>query len=183
MAAISQRGLPPVHLWNPPFCGDIDMRIARDGSWHYNGTPIGRQTMVRLFSTVLRHDQDGKFYLVTPVEKLGIIVEDSPFVAVEMRVRGEGRAQVLEFRSNVDDWATAGPDNPIRAQPTGNPKAPVPYVLMRDRLEARINRAVFYDLIELGVEEPVDGAHLFGVWSGGEFFPLGSLTEDEPGDG
>lgn len=161
--------LPPVHLWNPPFCGEIDMRIARDGTWYYQGGPIGRKRMVRLFSTVLRRDEDGRYYLVTPAEKLAIQVDDAPFVAVEMTVHGKGREQVLTFRTNVDDEVMAGPDHPIRVvtAPDGEPS---PYVHVRARLEALIARSVFYDLVELAEER--DG--VLGVWSAGEFFTLGS---------
>lgn len=171
--AAKGKGLPPVHLWNPDCCGDIDMRIARDGTWYYLGTPIGRKPMVRLFSTIIRLDPDGKYYLVTPVEKVGITVEDAPFVAVEMTVEGKGRDQKLTFRSNVDDFATAGPDNPIRVEIDPETQEPSPYVRMRSNLDALIARAVFYDMVELAEER--DG--VLGVWSNGVFFPLGS-----PGD-
>lgn len=166
------RGLPPVHLWNPEFCGDLDMRIARDGTWFYMGTPIGRERLVRLFSTILRHDEDGKYYLVTPVEKVGIKVEDAPFLAVAMTVKGEGTAQQLTFTTSVGDSTVAGPDHPIRFvinEATGEPS---PYVHVRARLEALINRAVFYDLVELGTEEMHEGRKWFGVWSGGVFYPF-----------
>ncbi len=166
------RGLPPVHLWNPDFCGDLDMRIARDGTWFYLGTPIGRERLVRLFSTILRHDEDGRYYLVTPVEKVGIRVDDAPFVAVAMKVEGEGRAQVLTFTTNVGDDAVAGPDHPMRFVVDPKTGEPAPYVHVRARLEALINRAVFYDLVALGVEEPYQGEPWFGVWSGGIFFPF-----------
>lgn len=166
------RGLPPVHLWNPDFCGDIDMRIARDGTWYYMGTPIGRPPMVRLFSTILRHDEDGKYYLVTPVEKVGIQVEDAPFLAVAMQVAGKGRAQVLSFTTNVGDEAVAGPEHPIRFEIDPDSGEPAPYVHVRARLEALIARAVFYDLVELGVEHEHEGALWFGVWSSGQFFPF-----------
>jgi hypothetical protein len=166
------RGLPPVHLWNPDFCGDIDMRIARDGTWFYMGTPIGRERLVRLFSTILRHDEDGKFYLVTPVEKVGIKVEDAPFLAVSMAVEGEGRDQVLTFATSVGDSAAAGAEHPIRFVVDKATGEPAPYVHIRARLEALINRAVFYDLVELGSEEERDGERWFGVWSGGVFFPF-----------
>lgn len=175
---IPEMGLPPVHLWNPPFCGDIDMRIARDGSWHYMKTPIGRKRMVKLFSKVLRRDEDGKFYLVTPVEKLGVTVDDAPFVAVEMRAEGVGRAQVLLFRTNVDDEVAAGADRPIRVAVDPETGEPSPYILVRDRLEALISRAVFYQMVDLGVEIRQGDAHLFGVWSGGAFFPLGEAPPD-----
>ena len=166
------RGLPPVHLWNPEFCGDLDMRIARDGTWFYMGTPIGRERLVRLFSTILRHDEDGKYYLVTPVEKVGIKVDDAPFLAVAMKVEGEGRDQVLRFTTSVGDATVAGADHPMRFVIDAATGEPAPYVHVRARLEALINRAVFYDLVELGVEENHEGATWFGVWSGGIFFPF-----------
>ena len=166
------RGLPPVHLWNPEFCGDIDMRIARDGTWFYMGTPIGRERLVRLFSTILRHDEDGKYYLVTPVEKVGIRVDDAPFLAVAMSVEGEGRGQTLTFTTNVGDATVAGPEHPIRFEVDGETGEPAPYVHVRARLEALINRAVFYDLVELGTEAEHEGRRWFGVWSAGVFFPF-----------
>lgn len=171
------RGLPPVHLWNPDFCGDIDMRIARDGTWFYMGTPIGRERLVRLFSTILRHDEDGKYYLITPVEKVGIKVDDAPFVAVALKVEGMGRDQVLTFTTGVGDETVAGPDHPIRFivdKATGEPS---PYVHVRARLEALVNRATFYDLVALGVEETHEGEPWFGVWSGGLFFPFMRAAE------
>jgi len=171
------RGLPPVHLWNPAFCGDIDMRIARDGTWHYMGTPIGRPPMVRLFSTILRHDEDGKYYLVTPVEKVGITVEDAPFVAIAMRVTGEGEEQALSFTTNVGDETVAGPEHPIRFETDPESGEPAPYVHVRARLEALIARAVFYDLVELGVEHMHQGQNWFGVWSSGVFFPFMPAAE------
>jgi len=166
------RGLPPVHLWNPDFCGDIDMRISRDGTWHYMGTPIGRAPMVRLFSTILRHDEDGKYYLVTPVEKVGILVEDAPFLAVSMDVTGSGREQLLRFTTSVGDETLAGADHPIRFEIDAATGEPAPYVHVRARLEALIARAVFYDLVELGAEEMHQGKPWFGIWSSGMFFPF-----------
>ncbi|MEQ9518097.1 MAG: DUF1285 domain-containing protein [Parvibaculum sp.] len=166
------RGLPPVHLWHPPFCGDLDMRIKRDGSWHYLGSPIGRQRLVRLFSTVLRRDEDDKYYLVTPVEKIGIIVDDVPFLGIAMHVEGRGRDQVLTFETSVGDRVTVDGDHPMRFEIDEESGEPSPYVLVRARLEALINRAVFYDLVELGVEEMVDDARWFGVWSSGCFYPF-----------
>jgi uncharacterized protein len=163
------RGLPPVHLWNPPFCGDLDMRIKRDGSWHYLGSPIGRQRLVRLFSTVLRKDEDD-YFLVTPVEKIGISVDDVPFLAVAMTVEGQGDAQTLTFETSVGDRVTVDEDHPMRFEVDAETGEPAPYVLVRARLEALINRAVFYDLVELGVEEMVDGEAWFGVWSSGTFY-------------
>lgn len=175
---IRPRGLPPVHLWNPPFCGDIDMRVARDGTWYYMGSPIGRKPMVRLFSSILRHDPDGRYYLVTPVEKVGIRIDDAPFVAVAMTVEGEGRDRRLTFRTNVEDEVAADAEHPIRVAIDPATGEPAPYVLVRDRLEALIARAVFYDLVELAEEREVDGVVLLGVWSGGTFFPLGPAGTD-----
>lgn len=166
------RGLPPVHLWNPPFCGDLDMRIKRDGTWHYLGSPIGRQRLVRLFSTVLRRDEDDKYYLVTPVEKIGITVDDVPFLGIAMRVEGDGRQQVLSFETSVGDTVTVDAAHPMRFEIDEETGEPSPYVLVRARLEALINRAVFYDLVELGVEEMVNDERWFGVWSSGLFYPF-----------
>lgn len=167
-----KKGLPPVHLWNPDYCGELDIRIKRDGTWFYLGTPIGRERLVRLFSTVLRHDEDGKYYLVTPVEKIGIQVDDAPFVAIAMKVEGEGKEQRLTFTTNVGDETEAGPDHPMYFKIDEETGEPTPYVHVRARLDALINRAVFYDLVDLGTEEEVDGEKWFGVWSGGKFFPV-----------
>jgi hypothetical protein len=164
---------PPVHLWNPPFCGDIDMRIAADGTWFYMNSPIGRKPLFRLFSSVLRHDEDGKYYLVTPVEKCGIRVDDAPFVAIRMGVAGKGRDQVIQFETNVDDEVTVGKLHPLRFETEAGTDGLKPYVLMRARLEALVSRALFYDLVALGT---VVG-EWFGVWSGGEFFPMQRADE------
>lgn len=165
-----KKGPPPVHLWNPPFCGDLDMQIKRDGTWFYLGTPIGRFELVKLFSSILRKDGDD-YFLVTPVEKVGITVEDAPFVAVDFEAQGEGRDQVLCFTTHVGDEAVAGPENPIRVvrDETGEPS---PYILIRANLEALLDRKSFYRLIELGCHEQHDGDSWFGVWSGGVFFPI-----------
>jgi len=165
--ASGSKGLPPVHLWNPEFCGDIDMHIKRDGSWDYMGSAIARPAMVKLFSTILRHDDDGKYYLVTPVEKVGIRVDDAPFVAVELRVEGEGRDQILHFRTNVDDVVILDQAHPLRLEFSAN-GAPSPYILVRGKLEALIARPVYYQLADM-VEE-IDGQ--YGVWSAGIFFGL-----------
>lgn len=170
-AAKKDKGLPPVHLWNPPDCGDLDMRIARDGTWFYLGTPIGRKELVRLFSTILRKDGD-RYVLVTPVEKVGITVDDAPFVAVDFQASGEGRAQVLSFETNVGDTTQAGPDAPIRVERDPETGEPSPYVLVRANLEALIDRKSFYRLVEIGTHHEVDGESWFGLWSGGEFFPI-----------
>ena len=159
-------GLPPVETWNPPFCGDLDMRIARDGTWFYLGTPIGRAGLVKLFSSIIRKDGDD-YFLVTPVEKVGITVDDAPFVAIDFDASGDGEAQDLRFETHVGDHVTAGPDNPIRVAFDENAE-PSPYVLIRRNLEALVDRKSFYRLVDLGVHK--DG--WFGVWSGGVFFPL-----------
>jgi hypothetical protein len=164
-AAASGRGLPPVHLWHPANCGEIDIRIRPDGTWLHEGTPIGRPALVRLFSTVLRRDEDG-IYLVTPAEKLKITVEDAPFLAVGMAREGEA----LSFVTNVGDVVQAGPEHPIRVE-SGRSGEPRPYVHVRGGLEALIARAVFYDLVELG--EPRSGR--LQVRSNGCWFDLGAL--------
>ena len=175
----AKRGPAPVDKWEPAFCGDIDMRIARDGVWFYMGSPIGRVAMVQMFASVLRRDPDDKYYLVTPVEKIGIKVDDAPFVAIEMKVENKGREQVLSFRTNVDDWVTVDAAHPMRVTLKPETQEPSPYVLVRGRLEALINRAVFYDLVELCVDEPADGVNMFGVWSSNVFFPF--MPSDQVG--
>ncbi len=172
--AAQKGGLPPVHLWNPPFCGDLDMRIARDGTWFYLGTPIGRPELVRLFSTILRRDGDD-YFLVTPVEKVGIKVDDAPFVAVDFNRKGDD----LVFETGVGDTAIAGPEHPIRVVRDPETGEPSPYVLIRANLEALIDRKSFYRLVDIGEEADVDGVRWFGVRSGGEFF--GIIPADELG--
>lgn len=169
-----EAGPAPVHLWNPPFCGDIDMRIARDGRWFYQGTPIGRPALVRLFSNILRRDGDD-YFLVTPVEKVGIRVEDAPFVAVEMQVEGEGEAQVLRFVTQVGDSVVADAEHPLRVVVDAQSGEPAPYVRVRANLEALIHRSLFYRLVDLAVPVQVGGASALGVWSGGRLFVLGTL--------
>ena len=165
--AAKTRGLPPLEKWNPPFCGDLDMQIRRDGTWFYEGTPIGRPELVKLFSTILWREGD-KYFLVTPVEKVGLQVDDAPFVAVDFDVTGEGEEQVLTFTTNVDDQAKAGEAHPIRVVRDPETGEPSPYVLIRRNLEALIDRKSFYRLVELGVHH--EG--WFGVWSGGAFFQI-----------
>jgi hypothetical protein len=169
------RGLPPVERWNPPFCGDIDIRA--DGTWFYLGTPIGRAPLVRLFSTVLRKDEDGKIYLVTPVEKVGIRVVDAPFLAVEMNASGEGEGQKLTFRTNVGDVVEAGPDHPLRFVIEGENSELKPYLLVRGRLEALVSRAMMYELVGLGETIEIDGVKMFAVRSGGKVFPVMPAAE------
>lgn len=173
----AKSGLPPVERWNPPFCGDLDMEIRSDGTWFYMGTPIGRQPLVRLFSTVLRKDDDGRTYLVTPVEKVGIRVQDAPFVAVEMAVSGEGDAPSLTFRTNVGDVVEAGPEHPLRFEIHGENNELKPYLHVRGNLEALVSRPVMYDLVELGEHIAVDGTSMFSVRSGGVLFPV--MRSDE----
>ncbi|MEX5578405.1 DUF1285 domain-containing protein [Pseudophaeobacter sp. A-200-2] len=175
-AAKKGKGLPPVHLWNPPFCGDLDMRIARDGTWFYLGTPIGRFELVRLFSSILKREGD-KYFLVTPVEKVGITVDDAPFVAVDFEASGAGEDQVLTFTTHVGDSAVAGPDHPIRVVQDPETGEPSPYVMIRAGLEALIDRKSFYRLVELGSHH--DG--WFGLWSSGEFFPVIPSAELDQG--
>jgi hypothetical protein len=165
-AGKAPKGLPPVHLWNPPFCGDLDMRIASDGTWFYNGTPIGRPALVRLFSTILKRE-DGKHFLVTPVEKVGITVDDAPFLAVEMQ-RDDG---ALRFRTNVDDWVTCDADHHLRFEP-GAEDGLVPYLHVRADLWAKVTRAIYYDLVEIGEERDTEGRAQFGVASAGSFFAM-----------
>jgi uncharacterized protein len=162
------KGLPPVHLWNPPFCGDINMRIAPDGLWHYMNSPIGRLPLVKLFSSILRLDDDGKYYLVTPVEKCGIVVDDAPFVAVRMRVEGIGQGQIVYLETQVEDEVAVGPDHPLRFADEAGTGGLKPYVLIRRNLEALVSRALFYDLVALGNIE----GDWFGLWSSGAFYPM-----------
>jgi uncharacterized protein len=170
--AAAGRGLPPVEKWHPAHCGDIDIRIARDGTWFHQGSPIGRKELVRLFSTILRKDSDG-YVLVTPAERMRIVVEDAPFMAVLLDAQGSGRGQTLTFTTNVGDLAEAGRANPIRVETDPETGEPAPYVHVRKGLEARIGRAAFYQLADLSVPGEGEHAGFLGVWSGGEFFRLG----------
>jgi hypothetical protein len=169
LAAQAGDKLHPVEHWNPPYCGDIGMAILRDGTWVYQGSPIGRKPLVRLFSRVLRRDADQRFYLVTPVEKVDVAVEDAPFLAVEMEVTGSGSAQRLVFRTNVDDVVICGPEHPLRFEEEAGSGGMKPYLTVRGRLEALVTRALYYDLVELAVE----GEHGLGIWSSGQFFVIG----------
>lgn len=153
------------------------MRIARDGTWYYQGSSIDRKALIKLFSTVLRREDDGDFWLVTPVERVRIMVDDAPFTVVELCVSGSGNAQVLRFRTNLDDWVIAGPKHPIRVETKPDTGEPSPYILVRDRLEALIVRPVFYELAELAETEKQDGKDILGIWSEGTFFALGALPE------
>ena len=159
-------------------CGDIDIRIARDGTWFYHGSPIGRKRLVKLFSTVLKREPDGTYVLETPVEKGRIQVDDVPFVAVELFTEGEGERQRLTLRTNIDESVTVDNAHPIRVAEDPETGHPVPYVLVRDQLEARIARPVYYELVALGLERKHGRDHLYGVWSSGDFFPLGPVPTD-----
>ena len=176
--AAAKKGPPPVHLWNPPFCGDIDMRIARDGTWFYQGTPIGRPGLVKLFSGILKREE-GKFYLVTPVEKVGITVDDAPFVAVDFDLAGEGEGQVVTFTTQVGDSVVLDADHALRVERDAVTGEPSPYVHVRAGLEALIDRKSFYRLVDLCVHAPVAGKDWFGLWSSGRFFPV-IPSEDLP---
>ena len=171
------RGLPPVERWNPDFCGDIDIRIAADGTWFYLGTPIGRPALVKLFSSVLRRDGDD-YVLVTPVEKLGIVVEDAPFQAVEMVVEGEGDGRAIAFRTHVDDLVEVGPEHAIRFERQAHDGLK-PYVHVRRGLWARVTRALTYDLLALGEVRDVDGVAMFGIAVAGGFYPAVPASEIE----
>src|SRR5437762_4407708 len=169
------KGLPPVHLWNPPFCGDLDMRIASDGTWFYMGTPIGRPALVRLFSTILKRE-NGKHFLVTPVEKVGIRVDDAPFMAVEMRIENDARGRLLHFRTNVDDWVACEPGHGLRFERAADGGL-TPYLHVRADLWAKVTRALYYDLVDMGEERMIDGEDMFGVESGGEFFAMADAEQ------
>jgi len=174
----SSEGMTASSRKRPPIdCGDLEMRIARDGTWHYRGSLIGRLSLVKLFASVLRREADGRYWLMTPAERGRVEVEDVPFLAVALMVEGEARDQQLIFRTNLDEFVTAGSDNPLRVETAANGE-PAPYIRVRDGLEARLARPVFYELVELGVEEQVAKRTQFGVWSRGAFFSLGEPEPD-----
>jgi hypothetical protein len=177
VAAARKRGPAPVHLWNPPYCGEIDMRIAADGTWFYRGSPIGRAPLVQLFSSILRKDPE-RYVLVTPVERVGIVVDDAPFLAVEMRVEQDAGQQRIGFRTQVEDFVWVDAEHPLRFD-SGAAEGVKPYVLVRGDLWALVKRALFYDLVALGVVEPWRGEDWFGVRSSGLFFPMRPASEIE----
>ena len=170
-----RKGLPPVERWNPAYCGELDMRIAADGTWHYMGSPINRPALVKLFSTVLRKDPE-RYVLVTPVERVGIVVEDAPFLAVEMAVEGEGENRQIAFRTNVNDVVQVGPDHPLRFEQDANGGIK-PYVKVRGELWALVTRSLALDLVAMGEEKTVDEAATFGVSAGGAFFSIAPASE------
>ena len=168
----AERKLPPVEKWNPTHCGHSGMRIARDGTWFHEGSPIGRKEMVRLFSTVLRREPDGRHVLVTPVEKLDIDVEDAPFIATEMQSQGEGETRQIAFSLNTGDLVLLDADHPLTVRQ--DESGPLPYVAVRGGMEARIARTVYYELAEIAIGEDTGG-----VWSHGAFFALGAQDGDD----
>jgi uncharacterized protein len=173
-SALSRAGstrVPPVERWNPPFCGELDMRIAADGTWFYCKTPIGRPALVRLFASVLKREGD-RYFLVTPVEKCGIQVEDAPFLAVELRVEQNPSGPVLHFRTNVDDWVACGAQHPLRFTLQAGTGGIKPYLHVRGDLWAKVTRALLFDLVDLGEEREVGGRAMFGVVSMGTFFAM-----------
>jgi uncharacterized protein len=165
------KGLPPVERWNPPFCGDLDMRIAGDGTWFYLKTPIGRPALVKLFASVLKREGD-KYFLVTPVEKCGIQVDDAPFLAVELQIEEGAAGRVLRFRTNVDDWVSCGPSHALRFEKEIGTGGLKPYLHVRRDLWAKVTRSLFFDLVELSEEREFEGRAMFGVTSMGAFFPM-----------
>ncbi len=176
-AGKSERGPAPVEKWEPEFCGELDMVIKSDGTWFYMGTPIGRKALVKLFATVLRKDEDGETYLVTPVEKIKISVEDAHFIAVEMNAHLRDGQQVLTFRTNVGDLVEAGDDNPLRFVIVEENDGVKPYILVRGRLEALLARSVMYELVSYGEEIEIDGTKMFCIRSNGAVF--GIMAADE----
>jgi hypothetical protein len=170
------RAPPPVERWNPPFCGDLDMRIASDGTWFYLKTPIGRPELVKLFASVLKREGD-KYFLVTPVEKCGIAVDDSPFLAVELKIEHRPGGRVLSFRTNVDDWVDCGKEHPLRFERESSTGGLKPYLHVRGDLWAKVTRTLLFDLVELGEERDVEGRAMFGLTSMGAFFPMAAAEE------
>jgi len=168
LGSLPKRGLPPVETWNPPYCGEIDIRIAADGTWHHNGSPIRREKLVRLFSTILRREADGRTVLVTPVESVGIVVEDAPFLAVEMAVEGEGPERSIAFRTNVDDLVRLDADHALRFEQDSEGGLK-PYLHVRRGLWALVTRALTYDLVDLAEEREIDGEAWLGIAAGGTF--------------
>ena len=178
LARAGAKGPPPVERWNPPFCGDLDMRIAADGTWFYLKTPIGRPALVKLFASVLKREGDN-YFLVTPVEKCGITVDDAPFLAVELNVENGAEGRVLHFRTNVDDWVACGPQHALRFEPEAGTGGLKPYLHVRRDLWAKVTRTLFFDLVEIGEEREVDGKAMFGVTSMGAFFAMAPAEQAE----
>lgn len=176
LGALPKRGLPPVERWNPPYCGEIDIRIAADGTWHHNGTPIRRDKLVKLFASILRREEDGRFVLVTPVESVGITVDDAPFLAVEMAMEGEGEGRSIAFRTNVDDLVKVDAEHRLRFEQDSDGGLK-PYLLVRRGLWALVSRALTYDLVDLAEEREIDGRVWLGVRAGGAFHTIAPAAE------
>ncbi|SDS02614.1 hypothetical protein SAMN05216271_0988 [Halopseudomonas sabulinigri] len=170
--ALQRRDPAPVHLWNPDLSGEMDMCITRDGTWYHEGDPIERKALAQLFASILRLDEDGRYYLVTPVERWAIQVDDAPFVATRLKVEGEGKQQKLMFTTNLEDEVTVNAEHGIRVTVDAETEEPSPYVRLRGNLDALISRNLFYELVERAVEHQVNGRTRLGVWSSGEFFPI-----------
>jgi hypothetical protein len=179
LRAQAGKGPPPVETWHPPYCGEIGLRIRADGVWEYRASPIGRMGLVKLFASVLRRDADGRHYLVTPAEKVDVAVDDAPFLAVEMEVRGRARAQDLIFRTNVDDIVTVDAEHPLRFVSEAGSGGLKPYLIVRGRLEALVTRAVSYDLVELAIAGLDARPPQLGLWSGGQYFAM-PQSRDQP---
>jgi uncharacterized protein len=177
--AASRKEPPPIHLWNPAYCGEIDMRIAADGTWFYHGTPIGRPALVKLFASILKREGE-QYFLVTPREKCGIVVDDAPFTAVELQVRNGGAGRQLCFRTNVDDWVACGAGHPLRFEPETATGGLKPYLHIHRNLWAKVTRTVFYELVDLGEAREIAGTLMFGVASVGQFYAMApaSTLED-----
>ena len=172
----SGKGPAPVHLWNPPYCGEIDMRIAADGTWFYHGTPIGRPALVKLFASILKREGNN-YFLVTPAEKCGIVVADAPFMAVELKAAEGAAGRELHLRTNVDDVVTCGPDHPLRFETEVVTLGLKPYVHVRSGLWAKATRALWYELVELGEVREIGGTEMFGVASAGEFYAMAPAAD------
>ena len=175
----TEGGQRPVETWNPSYCGEMDMVIKADGSWWHEGSPITRRALVDLFASILRKDEDGETYLVTPVEKIKIDVERGHFVAVRVDVEGKGSSQRVFFTTNLDEVIEAGEAHPIRVETDTDTMEPAPYVTVRGRLEASLNRPVFYELVENAVERDTPEGKQLGIWADGQFFPLGPAGAHE----
>jgi len=174
----SAKGPPPVHLWDPAYCGEIDIRIAADGTWFYLGTPIRRPALVKLFASILKREGE-RYFLVTPVEKCGIVVDDAPFMAVELQVDDREAGRQLCLRTNVDDWVACGARHPLRFEPETATGGLKPYVHIRRNLWAKVTRAVFYDLVDLGEVRAIAGTLMFGVASAGQFYAMAPASSLE----
>ncbi len=175
LGSLPTRGLPPVERWDPPYCGAIDIRIAADGTWHHNGSPIRRDKLVKLFASILRREPDGRTVLVTPVESVGIAVDDAAFVAVEMAVDGTGKGRRISFRTNVDDLVSVDAEHALRFE-EGSDGALKPYLHVRRGLWALVTRALTYDLVDLAEERVVDGEPWLGLWAGGTFHTIAPVA-------